>query len=121
MRRQAEDALAFERDREEMLTIELQDLFADAARSEIEATVFAAMPPEDAVRVRAALGNVESVDWDYVADDAEDDLEDDTDDAGGLDEEEVARLQSEIESSRRSQAALERYLELLARQAEPTS
>jgi len=118
MRRQAEDALAFERDREEMLTIELQDLLADAARGEIESSVFAAMAPEDAVRVRVALGNVESVDWDYVADDVEDVLEEEADDADGIDEEEVARLQGEIDASRRSQAALERYLELLGMSTE---
>jgi hypothetical protein len=111
LRRQAEDALAFERDREEILTVELQDMLADASRAEIDAAVFAAMPPEDAVRVRAALGNVQSVDWDDIGSEHDDDPEIDEDD--GLDEEEVARLQGEIDSSRRSQAALERYLELL--------
>jgi hypothetical protein len=116
LRRQAEDSLAFERDREEMLTVELQDLLADAAREEIDAAVFSAMAPEDAVRVRVALGTVESVDWDYV-DEAEDD-EPEVDDAVGVDEEEIARLQGEIESSRRSQVALERYLELLGAMAE---
>ena len=119
LRRQAEDALAFERDREEMLTVELQDLLADASRAEIDEAVFASMSPEDAVRVRVALGNVESVDWDYVAGDPEDgDLE--VDDDVGVDEEEVVRLQGEIETSRRSQAALERYLELLGTGAEDT-
>jgi len=119
MRRQAEDALAFEREREEMLTVELQDIFAEAARGDIDAAVFAAMTPEDAVRVRVALGNVESVDWDDIA--GEDDADDDTDDAPGIDEEEVARLRGELESSRRSQAALERYLELLGTRTEDTS
>jgi len=117
LRRQAEDALAFERDRDAMLTVELQDLLADAARGEIDATVFAAMAPEDAVRVRAALGNLESVDWDDVEDEEEDERDVDADDVAGLDEEEVARLQDELASSRRTQAALERYLELL----EPTA
>ncbi len=91
--------------------MELQDLFAVTGRDEIDAAVFAAMAPEDAVRVRVALGNVESVDWDDIGDESEGDA--DEDDEGGVDEEEVARLQGEIESSRRSQAALERYLELL--------
>jgi len=35
-----------------------------------------------------------------------------------VDEEEIARLQGEIESSRRSQVALERYLELLGATAD---
>ena len=95
-----------------MLTIELQDILADAARSEIDAVVFAAMPPEDAVRVRVALGNVESVDWDDVPGEEDDGAGED--DSAAVDEEEVARLQGEIESARRSQAALERYVELLA-------
>jgi hypothetical protein len=111
LRRQAEDALTFERDREAMLTVELEDILADATRDEIDAAVFAAMAPEDAVRVRAALGNIESIDWDDV--EGEEEGDGDVDDAVGVDEEEVARLQDEIASSRRSQAALERYLELL--------
>jgi hypothetical protein len=114
LRRQAEEALAFERDREAMLTVELEDLHADAARGEIDGAVFAAMAPEDAVRVRAALGNLESVDWDDVEDEEDEEERDvDADDPVGVDEEEVARLQDELASSRRTQAALERYLELL--------
>jgi hypothetical protein len=113
LRRQAEDALAFERDREAMLTVELQDVVAEVHGPEIDEEVFAALTPEDALLVRAALGGGQRVDDD---DDVEDEESgDDPEDAEAAGEEEIARLQAEIESSRRSQAALERYLELLAR------
>jgi len=96
-----------------MLTVELQDMVAEVHGPEIAGEVFAAMTPEDALLVRAALGGGERLD-------DEDDVEDeesgeDPEDADAAGEEEIARLQAEIESSRRSQAALERYLELLDR------
>jgi hypothetical protein len=107
-RRQAEDALAFERDREAMLTLELQDLLADANGAEIDAAVFAAMAPEDAELVQAALGSSAGANaWE------EDDGDAEPDEPDVVDEEELVRLQGEIESSRRSQAALKRYLEVL--------
>ena len=113
MRRQAEDALAFERDRESMLTVGLQDVVAEVHGPEIDEEVFAALTPEDALLVRAALGGGQRVDDD---DDVEDEESgDDPEEAETAVQEEIARLQAEIELSRRSQAALERYLELLDR------
>jgi hypothetical protein len=113
LRRQAEDALAFERDREAMLTVALQDVVAEVHGPEIDEEAFAAMTPEDALLVRTALGNAERVDdWDGAADE---ESGEDPEDAEAAGEEEIARLQAEIESSRGSQAALERYLELLDR------
>jgi hypothetical protein len=96
-----------------MLTVELQDVVAEVHGPEIDEEAFAALTPEDARLVRAALGGGQRVDDD---DDVEDEESgDDPEDAEAAGEEEIARLQAEIESSRRSQAALERYLELLAR------
>ncbi|TML68955.1 MAG: hypothetical protein E6G14_08610 [Actinobacteria bacterium] len=116
LRRQAEDALAFEREREAMLTVELQDMVAEVHGPEIAGEVFAAMTPEDALLVRAALGGGERVDDEDDEDDVDDEESgEDPEDADAAGEEEIARLQAEIESSCRSQAALERYLELLDR------
>ncbi len=82
------------------------------------------MSPQDAELVRTALGQ------DAGSEEADELDEDDgfewlehgygagtgetADDPAGAVEEEVGRLQAEIDSSRRVQAALETYLELLA-------
>ena len=96
-----------------MLRLELQDVVASVQGPEIHEETFAAMTPEDAVLVRAVLGGGERVDdWDDAEDEESDE---DPEDAEANGEEEIARLQAEIESSRRSQVALERYLELLDR------
>ena len=93
--------------------LEQEGQLEERRRKNLAGEVFAAMTPEDALLVRAALGGGERLD-------DEDDVEDeesgeDPEDADAAGEEEIARLQAEIESSRRSQAALERYLELLDR------
>jgi hypothetical protein len=115
-RRQALDALDFERQREQMLVEQLEDVLAEADGAALDTAVFARMGDEDASRVRAAFGNVEpSLDPDDELDDVGGgDLEDET---GDDVLEEAARLQDEIESSRRTQTALAQYLDLLA---EPT-
>lgn len=109
-----------------MLVGELEDVLAEAEGPGLDAGLFAQMSPEDAELVRTALGQdagsegAEEPDEDdgfewslehgYGAGTAE--TEDDP--AEDIVDEEVARLQAEIDSSRRVQAALETYLELLA-------
>jgi hypothetical protein len=125
-RRQAEDALAFERDREAMLAGELEDLLAQIVGGSLDAALYALLSPEDVALVRAALAqdadelsgddphdadddDTEAFDFAFLDDDEDDDALQDDDDP----EAEVARLQEEIDGSRQVQAALVRYLELL--------
>ena len=55
-RRQALDALEFERDREEMLAVELEDVLAGVDGKRVDAAVFAQMSSEDVRLVREAIG-----------------------------------------------------------------
>jgi hypothetical protein len=110
-RRQALDALAFERDREEMLAVELEDVVAGADGKRVDAAVFAQMSSEDIRLVREAIGG----DAAFVASVDRDDLDPIDGDAVDSElEQEIARLEDELASSRRLQAALERYLEVLS-------
>ena len=123
-RRLALDAAAFERDREAMLVSQLEDVLAEADGPQVDALLFAQMSQDEIALVRAALGEYAFVNTDEeaVPDDNDvdfspdfDDGEAESSDAGGDGvEEEVARLEGEIESSRQIQAALERYLDLLS-------
>jgi hypothetical protein len=134
-RRQAEDALAFERDREAVLVAELEDLLAEVEGARLDEQLFAALGDGDAALVRVALGHEpppgtvrapasepepdgwepEDWEWEQQPDADEADAAEDGDDP----EEEIARLQGEIAGSHRIQAALGRYLELLALPARP--
>jgi hypothetical protein len=126
-RRQALDALAAEQDREAMLVEQLEDIVAEADGARLDADAFAQMSPDDARLARTALGLDGDADSDAEAEVDGDDfgfslnLEDDEAETGAADPEdleaEIARLQEVIESSRRVQAALERYLALLSGQA----
>jgi hypothetical protein len=120
-RRQALDALAFERDRGAMLAEQLEDVLAEVEGARLDADLFAKMSPDDAGLVRAALGD--DVDMEPEGEDPPGDdgftfsLDVEDDEAGTDDvEAEIARLQEELESSSRVQAALEQYLELLSKQ-----
>ena len=117
-RRQAEEALEVERDRMTMLEGQIEDLVTELVGARIDEEAFAAMTPEDVETVRQLLGAPPDfeVDAEWAAE--EETVEDDP--AGGFDEDpaaeleaEIARLQEEIADSRRSQAALERYLDAL--------
>ena len=127
-RRQALDALRFEQEREAMLVEQLEDVLAEAEGARLDADLFAQMSLDDARLVQAALdGALNGEPWQ----EAEENVEPDEDDFGlsldfeddGADpdaaatdevEAEVARLEEVIESSRLVQAALQRYLALLA-------
>lgn len=117
-RREALDALAFERDRAAMLTEQLEETVAGVEGAQVDAALYAQLNADDVSLVRAALRDGPYMDDDEVdpesstveGDDVDLESADDSADEG---EEEIARLQSEIEHSARVQAALERYLDLL--------
>jgi len=110
-RRQVEDALTFERERGALLLEQLEEVLAEGSGEELDAALFARMSSEDVTLVRAALGQLETF-GDPEEEDGEG-WEEEPDDVEG----EAERLREEIESSRRTQAALSRYLELLAEPA----
>ena len=114
-RRQAVEALEFERARAEALEEQLETIVAELDGPALDEDVFAAMAPEDVAIVRPALFGEEpepieepgdwALEWhEATADPAPDPAEQ---------EAEVARLQEEIEESRRRQEALGRYLAAL--------
>ena len=116
-RAQAEEALAFERDRELELRRQLADVVLEEEGARVDAAAFAALGEGDVRRVRAALGEL-----DDNGGGEEDDLFEEgfvTIDFGeepepdGDDEAETARLEREIDESRRTQAALERFIAAL--------
>src|SRR5579859_5271611 len=126
-RRLALDALAFEQDREAVLLGELEDVVAGLEGPRLDVGLFAQMSPAQAELVRAALGgDAGSEDEEPPEADGEDGSSlvdrdvvgagkpeaDDIDDDDAA--EEILRLREALESSRRAQAALQRYLELLA-------
>jgi hypothetical protein len=121
-RREALDALAFEQDREAMLVEQLEDVLAETAGPQLDTHLFTQMSSDDAVLVRVALGQDLGTERDDGAGPDEDALEPSLDHAADEAdiseqddvEDEIARLQSELESSRRVQAALGQYLELLS-------
>ena len=111
-RAQALEALAFEREREQALDSQLREVVLEAEGAHVDALVFARMTPDDASRVREALG---TADGDRPDDEPleDEELEDaaDEDDAGP--EPEIGRLEHELERCRAMQHALERYVEAL--------
>jgi len=112
-RRQALDALAFEQDRAAMLAEQLEDVLAEVEGARLDAALFAKMSADDAGLVRAALGEDRAPQPDEDAEPADDDDAETGADQDDV-EAEIVRLQEELESSRRAQAALEQYLELLS-------
>ena len=111
-RRQALEQLELERDREAALREQLAEVIGEQLEAEVDEAAFARMSADDVAVVREALVGVEDetelFDDDWLADD--DDEEAAAEDA----EPEIARLQAEVEDSRRRQAAFEAYLAALA-------
>jgi hypothetical protein len=116
-RRQALDALEFERDRAAMLEEQLEDTAARIDGARIDAGVYARMSSDDVELVRTAFGEdlVDPVDPD--ADELPAADEPDGGEAASM--EELARLGAELASSRRLQAALQRYVDELAAGSSP--
>jgi hypothetical protein len=121
-RREALDALEFERDRESALRDQVDETVLEEERARVDREAFARMQPEDADIVRDILGDEPEIDdgideWDdpFAGLDDEPEPEDD-----GPTPDEVARLLGEIDDSRSRQHALERFVEALE-QAEGAS
>lgn len=114
-RAQAEEALAFEREREAALREQVEALVLEEAGADVDAAAFAELADDDVERVRAALGEVAILveEDDDPFDDEPYVTFDDPDDEPA--EDEVGRLGAEIDDSRRTQAALERYIAALER------
>jgi hypothetical protein len=115
-RRQAVDALEFERARGEALQEQLETVVGELEGPALDEAVFATMEPEDVAIVRPALYGEEvepppeaddplTAEWyEAMADPEPDPAEQ---------ESEIARLRDELAASRRRRLALERYLEAL--------
>jgi hypothetical protein len=108
-RRQAQEALDFERERETALREQLEDIVAELEGPRIDQAAFAAMQPEDVALVRATFEDAEdeAEEEGWLAD-GEPEADDDEER-----ESEIARLQEEMAASRRRQEAFERYLTAL--------
>jgi hypothetical protein len=116
-RDQVLDALAFEREREAALVEQLEEVVLEEEGPRIDREAFALLQPEDVAVVRGLLDDWSEPDAEE-ADELEADffagLDAESDEPAADEEDEVARLQGEIASSRARQRALERYLEALA-------
>lgn len=118
-RRQAGDALEYERERADSLREEIERLVAELEAPAIDEEAFARMAPGDAALVRVLVQPVEGPEPE--GDPAEDAWLIDGDDADAGEqpdpraeiEEEIVRLEEEIAESRRLQEALESYLAAL--------
>jgi hypothetical protein len=111
-RRQALDALAFERDRAVLLVEQIEETVASIDGSEVDAAIYAHLSSDDVRLVRAALRDVDdegATDGESLADSEDVDASREHEE----DEEEIGRLQGELALSEHVQAALERYLDLL--------
>jgi hypothetical protein len=118
-RKQALEALEFERDREAALRGQLEETATELEGPNIDEETFAAMDPEDVEIVRQILLDAGEAFEETFADDGEDWLDEFRIDGESPEEEreerlgEMARLEGEIKDSRRRQQALERYVEAL--------
>ena len=119
-RRQVDEALDFERDREAALRGQLEETAAELEGPGVDEETFAAMDPDDVGIVQQVLLETGDAFEDELGDEGDDEwLQEFMDDGSPEDArkerlEEVARLEEEIADSRRRQQALERYLEALA-------
>ena len=113
-RRQATEALEFERARADALREQLETIEVELEGAALDEPIFAAMTPEDLEIVRPELYDLQPEDaedeWSAVADD---EAEGDPEVERAEKESEIARLEDEIAGSRRRQQAFERYLAAL--------
>lgn len=112
-RRQARQALEFERDREAALVEQLHEVVTETEGARVDEAAFATMDPEDVALVRDALVGTTGDDGDEDPFGLEAFDVPDADDDSASDEEEIARLESEIEKGRSRQRAFARYLDAL--------
>jgi hypothetical protein len=111
-RRQVEEARAEEHSRELALAERLEEVVTEQEGARVDGEAFTRMTPEDVALVQEVLETpVFLEDVDETGDgDTDTDLDPEVDEEA---EAEIARLQSEIASSRRRQLAYQRYLEAL--------
>ena len=113
-RRQAQESLDFEREREQALEEQVALTIAETEGPKIDAVAFGAMSPEDAALVRAEFNPLP-----YAPEDGPDFFERDDlidfDDVEIIDPqaEELARLNEELTQCRRRQQAFQAYLAAL--------
>lgn len=118
-RAQAREALAFEQEREAALREQIAAIVLDEEGDRIDRDAFSRLTPEDARRVRDALGHVEEVEEVDEPDPFDDPdglfvtFDDEQDGPEPEEDDEIARLEHEIELSLAAQRALERYLAAL--------
>ena len=114
-RMQAEELLADERDREAALRDALEERISEADGPALDEQIFASLSPEEARLVRNGLTGV--LDDETPPDEAfwgeEEEPEVDEESVQAELEEEIARLQAEVEACRARQQAYERYLQVL--------
>ena len=110
-RQQLLEALESERDREQALTEQLGEVITSADGPRLDESVFERMDAEDASLVRDALAE-EELDLGEEAGEFTFDV-DSYEEADDSLEDEIVRLERELELCRRRQQAFERYLELL--------
>ena len=108
-RRQALEALEFERARAAALQERLEAIVGELDGPAIDEAIFAQLAPEDAEVVRPALQSDDA----ELLDPLEVELDDPRAEHAAWLEEEIVRLQEEIASSGGRQQAFERYLEAL--------
>jgi hypothetical protein len=120
-RRQATEALEFERDRAAMLKEQIDVLIVELDGSHVDEQVFAKLAPEHAELARSLIAPAEEPadeadedEWPILGDEAPEGEEPEPEpDPREEAEEEIARLQEEIAESRRRQEALEAYIAAL--------
>ncbi len=120
-RRQALEALEYERDREAALRGQLEETATELEGPSVDEETFAVMDPEDVAIVRETLHEPGGAfDVTFTGEEGEDWLEEFRVDGESPEDQreerlgEVARLEGEIKDSRRRQDALERYVKALA-------
>jgi len=114
-RRQALEAIEFQRDREAALQEQLEAIVAEVQGPRIDEAAFIRMAPEDVELARGILeSGLDSVESDLDSLDKEWLVEEETPEIEFEDyEAELGRLQGEIADTRRLQQALRSYLEAL--------
>jgi PPOX class probable F420-dependent enzyme len=117
-RRQALDALEFERNRETALRDQLEEVAAELEGPGIDEQAFALVAPEDVALVREVWSDAADADlelaeswWAGAEAEADEDTSPESERAERLAE--VQRLRTDIDASRRRQQAFDRYLAAL--------
>lgn len=108
-RRQANEVLTFEREREETIREQIELVIAETEGGRIDAAAFARMSPEDAEIVKEELTPAPLEERSFFERDDVIMLDDEGDERAA----ELARLNEELEDCRRRVRAFEAYLEAL--------